>query len=125
MVQRSPLRSGAHLGVRLGILAVALLALAACGRKGPLELPPGAPNAAQTSTSPAAQAAADQAAAERAAVDPAAPLNDNPGLLQPPNKFVDVPADTKMRRQVAAKPKPINAPPAPSEKPFLLDPLIQ
>lgn len=118
MVQRSPLWFGARPGLRLGIVAAALLALAACGRKGPLELPPGAP-AAQTAAPAQAQAAAEQP------VDPAAPLNENPGLLQPPNKFVDVPTDTKMQRQVAAKPKPINAPPAPSEKPFLLDPLIQ
>lgn len=120
MVQRSPLWFGARPGLRLGILAAALLALAACGRKGPLELPPGAPATAQT-----AAPAQVQAATEQAPVDPAAPLNENPGLLQPPNKFVDVPADAKMQRQVAAKPKPINAPPAPSEKPFLLDPLIQ
>lgn len=117
-MQRCSLWFGARPGLRAGLLAAALLALAACGRKGPLELPPGAP-------ATAAAPAQGQATVDQPPVDPAAPLNENPGLLQPPNKFVDVPADTKMRQQVAAKPKPINAPPAPSDKPFFLDPLIQ
>lgn len=105
----------ASLSRLLGIV-LAGLALAGCGRRGPLELPPGAPQA----QSPAA------AEAQQSRV-----LNDQdtPGLIQNPDRAYDTAPEEKQRQlaQHAASPvvpRPINAPPAPKRNTFLLDPLL-
>ena len=95
----------------LAIALTAALALAGCGRRGPLELPPGAP----------AQPAAQSAGAENRVLG----NQDNPGLIQSPNNRV---ARTTGQKQTdifseGQVPRPINAPPQPKTG-FLLDPLL-
>lgn len=86
----------------LVVLAVASAALGGCGKRGPLEPPPGVAPPARTS-----------AAADPQAIDPkAAPI---------------VPATPSLLRSTAAKPEPPDfvARPAPLEpRPFVLDPLL-
>ncbi len=99
------------------MLAVAVLAttlaLAGCGRRGPLELPAGAPPTQ-------AQAAADQTKQTIALQN-----QDTPGLLQSPNQFYDQPAAVKQQVFVAGPaPRAINAPPVAKPSKFLLDPLL-
>ena len=93
------------------IALIAALALAGCGRRGPLELPPGAP----------VQPSGQNAAAQDRVLD----NEDNPGLVQNPNKKfaaapVLKPTDIISEGQV---PRPINAPPQPKTG-FFLDPLL-
>lgn len=92
---------------------VATLALAGCGRRGPLELPPGAPGA------PANAATAEQQT--RVLND-----QDTPGLIQDPNTVYEQSAAAKQqifKEQPA--PRPINAPPAAKTgSGFVLDPLL-
>lgn len=98
---------------RLGAVAlVAALALAGCGRKGPLELPPGAPQ----TQSPAATNAED------ARVLPNQP---DPGLIQPPNKTTQATPSEKLDKAVANPEPSING--AAATKPaksLFLDPLL-
>jgi predicted small lipoprotein YifL len=103
----------------LAVALLALLALAGCGRKGPLELPPGAP---------------PESAAQSAAIESRVLGNeDHPGVIQPPNSGnVPTPAQ-KQAAAAAAKvatpaaegvvPRPINAPPQ-AKTGFFLDPLL-
>lgn len=90
-------------------MCLAALALAGCGRRGPLELPPGAP-------------AVQSNAASNRVVDDQSP----PGLIQSPNRVIERTAAEKLQVfQEGKVPRPINAPPAPKEgKPFVLDPLL-
>ena len=93
--------------------ALALL-LAGCGRKGPLEPPPGVP---QANVSPAAL----QAQQNRVLQD-----TDTPGLIQPPNYVYERSAIAKLNSATAAPPpRPINAPPAAQPSTFILDPLVK
>lgn len=97
---------GHVLPLRLGVV-VAVLVLAGCGRRGPLELPPGAP---QSQLNAAAASQNEQ---------------DTPGLVQTPNRAYEQPAAAK--RQVFKEepaPRPINAPPPARSGGFLLDPLL-
>ena len=83
----------------LAIALLAVLALAGCGRRGPLELPPGAP------AQPAAQAASTP--------------NSVPGnqvARTPGQKQSDIFSEGTV-------PRPINAPPQPKTG-FFLDPLL-
>ena len=98
---------------RLGVALVAALALAGCGRRGPLELPPGAPTQAQAS--PSSQAAQDRV------------LNndDQPGLIQSPNQVIERSATAKQQVfEEGPAPRPINAPPVKPSNGFFLDPLL-
>ena len=92
----------------LAFACLAALALAGCGRRGPLELPPGAP--------------AQAASAQRPPLYDPAP----PGLIQSPNRVIERTPEEK--QQVFSEgnvPRPINAPPAPKTgKSFVLDPLL-
>ena len=100
--------------LRLGLLVVlAALALAGCGRRGPLELPPGAPRA------PADAATAAQQT--RVLND-----DDQPGLIQSPDKVYERSETTEQQIfKEAPAAKPINAPPAPAKHGgFFLDPLL-
>lgn len=97
----------------LGFALIAALALAGCGRRGPLELPPGAPT--QAATSPSGTAAQDRV------------LNneDTPGLIQSPDRVIERSAAEKQQVfQEAPAPRPINAPPAAKPTGFFLDPLL-
>lgn len=91
------------------IALMAALALAGCGRRGPLELPPGAPP----------QTAAQNAAAQ----DRVLGNEDNPGGVQNPNrKVADTPKETDIFSEKSV-PRPINAAPQPKTG-FILDPLL-
>ena len=104
---------------RFAILAMGLLALplGGCGRRGPLELPAGAPSG---QTPAAAEAQQDRV------------LNDGdlPGLIQSPNQVIETtPAADAQRLSAKAStpvaPRPINAPPVEKRGTFFLDPLLQ
>ena len=100
--------------IRSGITGVCLasLALAGCGRKGPLEPPPGVP---QTQTP--AQAEASQARALQNL--------DDPGLLQSPNIVYEQSAIAKLNSTSKNPARPINAPPVAQPSTFVLDPLVK
>ena len=109
---------GHLLRLRPAILAAGLLArpLGGCGRRGPLELPAGAPS---SQTPAAAEAQQDRV------------LNDGaiPGLVQSPNQVFDTTQaaeaqqlSTRTSRPVA--PRPINGPPVDKRGTFFLDPLL-
>lgn len=89
------------------------VALGGCGRRGPLELPPGAPS------QPAAENTTVLADKQAAAFNETAP----PGVLQSPNQVVQV---DKTSAQVAAQPpeRAINEPRPAKPHTFLLDPLL-
>ncbi|WP_158807164.1 lipoprotein [Beijerinckia sp. L45] len=89
------------------------VALSGCGRRGPLELPPGTPG------QPAAENTTTLADKQAAAFNEAAP----PGVIQSPNQVVQV---DKTSAQLAAQPpeRAINAPRPAKASTFLLDPLL-
>ena len=102
----------------LGVALLAGLALAGCGRRGPLELPPGAP---------------PESAAKSAAIEDRV-LGDqtHPGTV--PNPNTGIAQTTAQKQTVAGKgpvgttaegevPRPINAPPQ-AKTGFFLDPLL-
>ena len=95
---------------RLGLILLVTASLAGCGRKGPLVAPP------EAATPPAQTEAAGDAAPP--------PALDNPALIQPPNKFMDKSASTKLAEASRKPVHSISGPPAPTTKPFLLDPLL-
>ena len=102
--------------VRPVLIVAALLAITGCGRRGPLELPAGAPN-----TQAPAVAEAQQARV----------LNneDQPGLLQSPNQVIDTSPEAKQQQLTQRStspvvPRPINAPPVEKRSTFFLDPLL-
>ncbi len=85
--------------------------LGGCGRRGPLELPPGSPAAAR-----------DQTTGQQTRL-----LNDRdqPGLIQSPNQIYEPSAAAK--QQVLSEkpaPPPINRAPEPRKSTFILDPLL-
>ena len=93
--------------------ALALL-LAGCGRKGPLEAPPGIP---QANVPPAVL----QAQQNRVLQD-----TDTPGLIQSPNQVYERSATAKLNSATAMPPaRPINASPVPQPSTFFLDPLVK
>ncbi len=104
---------------RLAFLALGLLALplGGCGRRGPLELPAGAPSG---QTPAAAEAQQDRV------------LNDGaaPGLIQSRDQVLE-PTPAAQAQQLAARasspvaPRAINAPPGEKRGTFFLDPLLQ
>ena len=89
------------------------VALCSCGRRGPLELPPGAPG------QPAAENTTALADKQAAAFNETAP----PGVIQSPNQVVQV---DKSSAQLAAQPpeRAINQPRPAKANTFLLDPLL-
>jgi predicted small lipoprotein YifL len=89
------------------------VALGGCGRRGPLELPPGTPN------QPVVENTTTLADKQAAAFGESAP----PGTIQSPNQVVQV---DKTSAQLAAQPpqRAINAPPSAKPRTFLLDPLL-
>ncbi len=97
---------------RVLLVPLAALALAGCGRKGPLELPPGAPPAPQAAT--------------RVDQDATSPTVVESGLPRLPNQTVQTPAAVKLDQAARNPQKPITTPPAPADgdKPFALDPLL-
>ena len=99
-------------------MLVTSAALEGCGRRGPLELPPGAPGSAEQSgqNGPDTAALADRQAA---ALNDAEP----PGIVQRPNEVVQT---TTTSAALAAKPpsRAINGPPSGKPGTFLLDPLL-
>ncbi len=115
------------------VLALASCAiLGGCGRKGPLELPPGTPQAGQNqpkTQTGAAQPTTDQATtspAIAAAADAQAVIlnQDAPsGVIQSPNQVIK--SDKSAAAVAAAPPKPpINGAPTNKPKTFLLDPVL-
>lgn len=95
------------------VACVAALALAGCGRKGPLEPPLNAP---QTQTPAAAQAEQTRVLQN----------TDNPGLIQSPNVVYEESAIAKLNSATKSPPKrPINAPPVATPNTFILDPLVK
>ena len=91
---------------------LASAALGGCGRRGPLELPPGAPVPVAENTT----ALADKQAAA---------FNDSgpPGVIQSPNQVVQI--DRSSADLAARKPeRAINAPQTAKTGSFLLDPLL-
>ena len=93
--------------------ALALL-VAGCGRKGPLEPPPGVP---VVNVPPAALEAQQQRVLQE---------TDTPGLIQSPNQVYERSAIAKLNAATAAPPpRPINAPPVAQPSTFLLDPLVK
>ena len=91
---------------------MAASALAGCGRKGPLEPPPGVP---QT-----------QSPAQAQAVQTRALQNvDDPGLLQSPNVVYEPSAIAKLNSTTKNPARPINAAPITQPSTFFLDPLIK
>ena len=108
---------GHAFSLRVCLVVLACVALTGCGRKGMLEPPPGS----QVSRQGGADAAAQQA---RVLGE-----QDQPGLIQSPDKFYEEPADVKLERAqrlAAAKgaPRAINAPPVETKSTFPLDPLL-
>ncbi len=96
-----------------GACALALL-LAGCGRKGPLEPPPGVP---QANVPPAVL----QAQQQRVLQD-----TDSPGLIQSPNYVYERSAVAKLNSATSVPPpRPINAPPVREPSTFFLDPLVK
>jgi predicted small lipoprotein YifL len=89
------------------------VALGGCGRRGPLELPPGAPS------QPVAENTTALADKQAAAFGDSAPS----GVIQSPNQVVQV---DKTSAQLAAQPpeRAINAPRSSKPSTFLLDPLL-
>ena len=69
---------------RLALVGLAALALAGCGRRGPLELPPGAP-------------AVQSNAASNRIVDDQSP----PGLIQSPNRVIERTAAEKEQHRMS------------------------
>ena len=98
----------------LGIVVLAALALAGCGRRGPLELPAGAPT--QAKASPSSLNAQDRVLNNQ----------DTPGLIQSPNKLIERTAAQKQQDVFSEGqvPHPINAPPVKPANGFFLDPLL-
>jgi predicted small lipoprotein YifL len=100
-------------------LAVAL-ALAGCGRRGPLEPP--------VAQAPATTPAQKDAQARKDATDQTIALQntDEPGLIQSPNTVYEQSALAKLNSATSKPPpRPINAPPVASPNAFFLDPLIK
>lgn len=97
-------------GVFGALLLFVALGAAGCGRKGPLEPPPGVPPV------PPAVAAARQTTI----LDD----GDRPGLIQSRNRIYEVPAPVKLQAETAQQPRPINAAPAAKPSTFFLDPLL-
>ncbi len=114
-----PLGRGALVACALALL------LAGCGRKGPLEPPPAAPQAnAPNPIGPG----------ERSLVGNSTNLseggfqdaNGDPGLIQSPNYVYERSAIAKLNAATTAPaPRPINAPPLATPNTFLLDPLVK
>lgn len=99
------------------VALVAGVTLAGCGRRGPLELPPGAPATTQSQ-------AATEAQQTRVLDD-----QDTPGLIQNPNQgYEESPARNTARLDKRAAspvaPQPINGPPSNRQSTFFLDPLL-
>lgn len=94
------------------VCLVAAVALSGCGRKGPLEPPPGVP---QPQVTTPAQAARQTTLLQN---------QDNPGLIQSPNRVYEIPANDKLKQEVAKAPQPINEPAPPRPRSFILDPLL-
>ena len=99
----------------LGIVLFAALALASCGRRGPLELPPGAPAGRRPARRPRPRRRACRT------------TRTTPGLIQSPNRVIERTAAQKQQDVFSEGqvPRPINAPPEPKTgKGFFLDPLL-
>ncbi len=97
------------------IVVVAVIgasALAGCGRKGPLEPPPGVP---QTQTPAQAQTAQTSALQTL----------DDPGLLQSPNIVYEQSAIANLNSATKNPARPINAAPTAQPSTFFLDPLVK
>lgn len=95
------------------VLCLVAVSLAGCGRRGPLELP-------DSAAATPAQAEARQAAQQRALQ-----TEDQPGLIQSPNKAYEQPAAAKLNFDTNKNPpRPINAPQASRPGTFVLDPLL-
>ena len=98
---------------RIGFTAlVAASALAGCGRKGPLEPPPGLPQTQTPTQAQTAQASALQNL-------------DDPGLLQSPDIVYEQSAIAKLNSATRNPARPINAPPVAQPSTFVLDPLVK
>jgi predicted small lipoprotein YifL len=95
------------------LVLLGCVALCGCGRRGPLELPSGAPG------QPAAENTTTLADKQAAAFNETAP----PGVIQSPNQVVQV---NKSSAQLAAQPpeRAINQPRPAKPSTFLLDPLL-
>ena len=91
------------------------LALAGCGKKGPLEPPPFSPQAQVRQNPAAAEAAQTRILDDR----------DAPGLIQPPDTIYQQPAIAQLNSSVRNPARPINAPPLNQPSTFILDPLVK
>ena len=114
----SPLGRGA-----VGVCALALL-LAGCGRKGPLEPPPGVPVTAAPAIGPGGRSLVgnpsnlSQGGFQNA--------NGDPGLIQSPDYVYERSAVAKLNAATSVPPpRPINAPPVREPSTFFLDPLVK
>ena len=135
-----------HIGV---VTCVAALALAGCGRKGPLEPPIGAPQtqltpaaSAQTAAAPSTNGSGVSTALEPTTTAPATAIQqraatlqdaqtrtladtDDPGLIQSPNVVYQQSAIAKLNSATKNPARPINAAPLDKPNTFILDPLVK
>ena len=102
---------------RIGVAAcLVALALAGCGRRGPLEPPIGSPQ----TRAPQPDATALQAAQTRTLDD-----TDEPGLIQTPNVVYEQSTIAKLNSATKNPARPINAQPVDRQSTFFLDPLVK
>lgn len=100
------------------------LGLSGCGRKGPLEPPPGVPQTSAPGTGANGRSLPGNATnlSEGGFQD----ANGDPSLIQSPNYVYERSAIAKLNAAAAAPPaRPINAPPVPQPSTFFLDPLVK
>ena len=109
---------------RCALIACAMAPLlAGCGRKGPLEPPPGAPVTSAPASGPGRSLVGNASNLSEGGFQDA---NGDPGLTQSPNYVYERSAIAKLNSATAAPPaRPINAPPAPQPSTFFLDPLVK
>ena len=94
------------------LVLVVAAGLGSCGRRGPLELPPGSPPSTLR----------DQTTGEQTRI---LEDRDQPGLIQSRDQYYEKSAAAKQEvlKQLPAPP-PINRPPETRKSTFLLDPLL-
>ncbi len=100
------------------------LALAGCGRKGPLEPPPGVPVTSAPAIGPGGRSLVGNSSnlSQGGFQD----ANGDPGLIQSPDYVYERSAVAKLNAATSVPPpRPINAPPAPQPSTFFLDPLVK
>ncbi len=110
---------------RCALIACAMAPLlAGCGRKGPLEPPPGVPVTSAPGSAPGGGSLVGNASnlSQGGFQD----ANGDPGLIQSPDYVYERSAIAKLNAATSTPaPRPINAPPARQPSTFFLDPLVK